>query len=205
MIEREKMRIRYKEECIMQNRSLRSWVEAALMAAVLAVCSQIQIPLEMVPINLALFTVHLSAGLLGWLYGGISVALYLLLAAVGVPVLAGYKGGLGAITGVTGGYLIGYLLAVLIEGFLLAKFVFKAGNKVSAPVKYILCAAVLVLGTLVCYAFGTAWFIQMTGKTLAVSLGACVLPFLPGDGVKIALATVLLPQFRKALAALLPE
>ena len=183
----------------MQKQSLRSWVEASLMAAVLAVCSQIQIPLEAVPINLALFAVHLSAGLLGWMYGGISVALYLLLAAVGVPVLAGFKGGLGALTGVTGGYLFGYLLAVLIEGALLGKFVFSTKNTLPQWAKYALTAAILVLGTLVCYAFGTAWFIQMTGKTLAVSLGACVLPFLPGDAIKIVAASLLAQPICKAL------
>ena len=75
----------------------------ALMAAVTAVCSQIQIPLPMIPINLALFSVHLSGILLGPKYGSVSQAVYLLLAAVGVPVLAGFSGGLGALFGRTGG------------------------------------------------------------------------------------------------------
>lgn len=92
-------------------------VLCALLTALLAVCSQIQIPLPYVPINLALFAVHLAGALLGPLYGGLSVLIYLLLAAVGVPVLAGFRGGLGALMGSTGGYVVGYIFTAVIAGF----------------------------------------------------------------------------------------
>ena len=66
----------------------RSLVLCALMAALTAICSQIQIPLPMVPINLALFAVHLSGALLGWKYGALSMVVYALLGVIGVPVFA---------------------------------------------------------------------------------------------------------------------
>lgn len=67
----------------------RSLVLCALMAALTAICSQIQIPLPMIPINLALFAVHLSGALLGWKYGALSMVVYALLGVIGVPVFAG--------------------------------------------------------------------------------------------------------------------
>ena len=69
-----------------RNRSAISLVLCALFAALIAVCSQIQIPLAVIPINLALFAVHLCGALLGPVYGGLSVLVYLLLAAAGAPV-----------------------------------------------------------------------------------------------------------------------
>ena len=71
----------------------RSLVLTALMAALTAICSQIQIPLPMVPINLALFAVHLSGALLGWKYGALSMVVYALLGVIGVPVFAGFGSG----------------------------------------------------------------------------------------------------------------
>ena len=70
----------------------------ALFTALIAVCSQLKIDLLFIPINLALFAVHLSGLLLGPVYGGVSVLIYLLLAAAGVPVMAGFKGGLGVLS-----------------------------------------------------------------------------------------------------------
>ena len=71
----------------------RNLVLAALFAALTAVCSQIQIPLPMVPINLALFAVHLCGALLGAKWGALSMCAYVLLGAVGVPVFSGFASG----------------------------------------------------------------------------------------------------------------
>ena len=83
----------------------RSLVLCALMAALTAICSQIQIPLPMVPINLALFAVHLSGALLGWKYGALSMVVYALLGVIGVPVFAGFGSGPAVLFGKTGGYI----------------------------------------------------------------------------------------------------
>ena len=102
----------------------RSLVLCALMAALTAICSQIQIPLPMVPINLALFAVHLSGALLGWKYGALSMVVYALLGVIGVPVFAGFGSGPAVLFGKTGGYILGYILCALIVGALSRKFAF---------------------------------------------------------------------------------
>ena len=162
----------------------RSLVLTALMAALTAICSQIQIPLPMIPINLALFAVHLSGALLGWKY-------YALLGVIGAPVFAGFGSGPAVLFGKTGGYILGYILCALIVGALSRKFAFSFKN---------LCLEML-LGVAVCYAFGTIWFMVLTGMNLATSMSYCVIPFLPGDAVKILLAAFLALRLRKPLAA----
>ena len=169
----------------------RSLVLCALMAALTAICSQIQIPLPMVPINLALFAVHLSGALLGWKYGALSMVVYALLGVIGVPVFAGFGSGPAVLFGKTGGYILGYILCALLVGALSRKFAFNFKT---------LCLS-MVLGVAVCYTFGTIWFMAVTGLNLATSMSYCVIPFLPGDVVKILLAAFLALRLRKPLAA----
>ena len=179
---------------IMQKKSsVLKLVLCALFTALLAVCSQIQIPLPYVPINLALFAVHLAGALLGPLYGGLSVLIYLLLAAVGVPVLAGFRGGLGALMGSTGGYVVGYIFTAVIAGF---------ASKYWGDRFWKLCVS-MVVGFALCYVFGTIWYMILSGNSLAVSLSYCVWPFIPGDIVKVLLAAFLTLRLRKPLAVIL--
>ena len=93
--------------------------------------------------------------------------------------------------GKTGGYILGYILCALIVGALSPKFAFNFKT---------LCLS-MVLGVAVCYAFGTIWFMAVTGLNLATSMSYCVIPFLPGDVVKILLAAFLALRLRKPLAA----
>lgn len=167
-------------------------VLAALFAALTAVCSQIQIPLPMIPINLALFAVHLCGALLGAKWGALSMAVYALLGAVGVPVFAGFGSGPAVLFGKTGGYIIGYILCAAIVGLLSRRLGFTFPK---------LCLS-MVIGVAVCYVFGTAWFMVISGLNLATSLSYCVLPFLPGDAVKILLAAFLALRLRKPLQAM---
>ena len=176
----------------MRNTLTRQLVLAALFAALTAVCSQIQIPLPMIPINLALFAVHLCGALLGAKWGALSMAVYALLGAVGVPVFAGFGSGPAALFGKTGGYIIGYILCAAIVGLLSRRLGFTFPK---------LCLS-MVIGVAVCYVFGTAWFMVISGLNLATSLSYCVLPFLPGDAVKILLAALLALRLRKPLQAL---
>ena len=176
----------------MRNTLTRQLVLAALFAALTAVCSQIQIPLPMIPINLALFAVHLCGALLGAKWGALSMAVYALLGAVGVPVFAGFGSGPAVLFGKTGGYIIGYILCAAIVGLLSRRLGFTFPK---------LCLS-LVIGVAVCDVFGTAWFMVISGLNLATSLSYCVLPFLPGDAVKILLAAFLALRLRKPLQAL---
>ncbi len=166
-------------------------VYIALFAVLIAVCSWISIPLQ-VPFTLQTFAVFLTCGLLGGKRGTLSVIVYLLLAAVGVPVLAGFKGGLGSLLGPTGGYLLGFVFIGLIMWAL------EKPAKTSVPVLVLS----MVLGLAVCYAFGTAWFMVVYAKNsgpvgLSTALGWCVIPFLIPDAAKIALATVLTKALRR--------
>ena len=176
----------------MRSTLTRQLVLAALFAALTAVCSQIQIPLPMIPINLALFAVHLCGALLGAKWGALSMAVYALLGAVGVPVFAGFGSGPAVLFGKTGGYIIGYILCAAIVGLLSRRLGFTFLK---------LCLS-MVIGVAVCYVFGTAWFMVISGLNLATSLSYCVLPFLPGDAVKILLAAFLALRLRKPLQAM---
>lgn len=160
----------------------------AMFAALTAVCSQISVPLPMIPLNLALFSVFLCGALLGPALGTASQLVFLLLGVAGAPVFAGFRGGPSVLVGPTGGYLIGYLTAALLTGLLARR---GCGF-------WRLCGAMAV-GLVVCYAFGTAWFLVLTGKTLAAALSMCVLPFLPGDALKIAGAAFFTLRLRPRL------
>lgn len=161
-------------------------VFCALFAALMAVFSQIAIPLPgLVPINLATLGVFLSGAILGWKYGGLCQIVYLLLGAVGLPVFAGFRGGLQVLAGPTGGYLIGYLLAAVLIGLLLQ---IKSAN-------WMLPVA-MVLGLAACYTLGTAWYVisSETPISVAAAVLACVVPFLPGDALKIITACLIAPR-----------
>lgn len=161
----------------MSSDRLRRWLFCALFAALTAICSQIQIPLPMVPINLALFAVHLCGALLGPRDGALSLTIYICLGAIGAPVFVGFMGGFGVLLGKTGGYAVGYILCAAIVGLLCQRWS-------SFPLQ---CAG-MALGVGACYTFGTIWFMVVTHLDLWTSLVYCVWPFLPGDAVKILLA-----------------
>lgn len=171
------------------NNKIQMYALCALFAALTAVCSQIQIPLPMVPVNLALFAVHLSAFLLGKTFGAISQTVYILLAAVGVPVMAGFSGGLSVLFGQTGGYAIGYILSAFLTGLICEKWGYAFWK---------ICIAAAI-GCIACYVLGTIWFMAVTGLNLSTSLVYCVFPFLPGDVIKILLAGVLAVRLRSVL------
>ena len=166
---------------------VRQLVYTALFAALIVVFSQLQIPLPgLVPISLATFGVMMAGLLLGWQWGGAAVAVYLLLGAVGAPVFAGFKGGFGALLGVTGGYIVGFLFTALVVGL--------ASERWGRKLKVLVPA--MILGILLCYAFGTAWFVLVYTKNsgpigVGTALGWCVLPYIPADAAKLLLASLL--------------
>ena len=160
----------------------------ALSAALIAICSWISIPTT-VPFTLQTFAVCLVAGLLGAKRGVLAVIVFICLGAVGFPVFANFSGGLGVIFGTTGGYIIGFIFTALIVGLATQKF----GHKI--PV----LAISMVLGIAICYVFGTAWFMISTGTGLWSAMLLCVIPFLPGDALKIIVAAILVKKLRPLL------
>jgi biotin transport system substrate-specific component len=173
----------------MKKEDTRRLVFCALFTALIAIFSQLQLPVGPVPVSLATLGVMLCGLLLGWRYGALAVGAYILLGAVGVPVFAGFQGGAGRLLGPTGGYIVGYLFYALLAGLNLPRLQERFWGR----------CVLLLLGTAVCYGLGTVWFVHISGRTLAESLSLCVVPFLPGDAAKIALAAFLTPRLRKAL------
>ncbi|MBO7703752.1 MAG: biotin transporter BioY [Solobacterium sp.] len=164
--------------------------ETALMTAVIAVLAPLSIPLAgQVPVSLATFAIMLAGAVLGPGKGCLSAGIYLLLGAIGIPVFAGWTGGVGILFGMTGGFLFGYLPLAFITGWF-------SGRKKGSTVRMVLGT---VLGTAVLYAMGTAWFMGFTNLPLSASLAACVIPFLAGDAIKIAAVTILAPRLWAAL------
>jgi biotin transport system substrate-specific component len=176
-------------------------VLCALCAAVTCVLAPISVPLAgEVPISLATFAVLLSGILLGAKYGAISQLVYVLLGSVGVPVFAGWTGGIGITLGVTGGYIICYIPMAFIAGLLYHRY----GREASGTRKYIVMFVSMVLATAVLYILGTAWFMAQTGMTLGASLAACVIPFLPGDLIKIVAVMLVSVPIEAALKRTAP-
>ena len=156
----------------------------ALMAAVMCVLGPLTVPIGAVPISLANFVICLTAWLLGPKFGTMSVAVYLCIGLIGVPVFSGYGAGLAKLAGPTGGYLVGYLLLAFIEK--------SNGNPVVSGIG-------LVLGDAACYVLGTAWFVFQMQCELGYALSVCVYPFIALDLAKIVVSCVVGALLRKRL------
>ena len=108
----------------MRSKTTQRLTLSALLCALCAVLSQIQIPLPPVPISLSLLAVHRCGALLGSRWGAAAVGCYVALGAVGVPVYAGFAGGVSVLFGPTGGFLFGYILCAWLVGQLVSRFAF---------------------------------------------------------------------------------
>lgn len=153
-----------------------------LFVAVLTVCAWLSIPFGSVAITLQTFAVFLCLGLLGGRLGSLTILVYLLLGAVGVPVFSGFRGGAAALMDATGGYIFGFLAAGLIY-WLVTHFRRTPGFQLLA----------MVLGLLACYGAGSAWFclVYLPGTGLGAVLLTCVVPYLLPDICKLLLAWLL--------------
>lgn len=163
----------------------------AMFAAILAVCSWISIPAT-VPFTLQVFGVFLAVGVLGGKRGTLVIVAYILMGMVGIPVFAGFSGGIGILFGSTGGYIIGYLFSALLMWLM---------EHLLGKKKWVLILS-MVLGLLVCYLFGTIWFMVVYARNTGAigiwtALVWCVIPYLIPDGIKIGLAFVLSIRLRK--------
>lgn len=171
--------------------SLQMTVYSALFAALITAGAFLAIPIGPVPIVLQNFFVLLAGLLLGGQWGVFSVVIYLLAGACGLPVFAGAAGGLGRLFGPTGGYLWGYLPAVFVTGGLSRRLGRKTGGDLAA----------LACGTMLVYAFGVPWLKLVAGLDWTQALALGMLPFLPGDALKIvaavAVARVLRPMMNR--------
>lgn len=169
----------------------------AIFAALMCIFGPLSVPIGVIPISLTNLVIYLAVYLLGPRESTISYLVYMLIGAIGFPVFSGGAGGFGKLLGPTGGYLFGFIFMAIISG--VALNLSKANP--------IITAIGMVLGTIVAYAFGTAWFVKITGRTWVDALTVCVYPFIPFDLGKIVIASILGTIVRRALtkAGLLPE
>jgi biotin transport system substrate-specific component len=157
-------------------------VYAAMFGAMTAIGAFIVIPLQPVPISLQSLFCGLAGILLGGYTGALSQVVYVLLGIIGLPVFAGGKAGLGTLFGPTGGYLIGFIIAA----FVIGKMV-----EVRREPGLIWMGMALVVGNLVIYALGILQLSFVADISLIKSLLVGVIPFLPGDLLKLVAAAMI--------------
>ena len=163
-------------------------VFSALFAALTAVGAYLALPIGPVPIVLQNLFIFLAGLLLGSRWGMASVGIYLLAGACGLPVFAGGMGGIGRLIGPTGGYLIGFIPAVYLIGLI--------SEKHKRPTFDVLA---MICGTIVIYICGVSWLKIVTAMTWAKAMGVGMLPFLPGDALKIAVAVPIVRALRPVM------
>lgn len=166
----------------------------AVFVVLIIICSWMTVPFGTIPVTMQTFAVFLAAGVLGGKRGSMAVLIYLLIGCMGLPVFSGFQAGVGVLLGQTGGYLLGFLLSVLWMWLLESLF----GRKGRVQILGMLS------GLILCYGFGTAWFMLLYTRTAgAIGVGTvltlCVVPFVIPDIIKIALAYGLTGRLIKAL------
>ena len=158
---------------------IRNMALCGMFSSLLCICAWLSFPLGDVAITLQTLGVFLCLFTLGGRRGTLAISVYLLLGAVGLPVFSGFRGGVGALLGTTGGYLLGFLTTGLV--YWLLSFLFP---KQPLPA--------MAAGLLACYCFGSIWYYHIYISGDSVTLGfiaaKCVLPFLLPDAVKLLLA-----------------
>lgn len=166
----------------------------ALMTALMCIAGPISIPLPFtpVPISLTNLVIYLACCVLGCKKGTISFIIYLCIGAIGLPVFSGFSGGLSKLAGPTGGYLIGFIFCAVMTGLFVERF----------EEQIYMYPIGMALGTIVCYVFGTGWLAMQMHLGFVQALFMGVIPYLLGDGIKIAVSTLLGYTLRNKLKGL---
>lgn len=176
-------------------------VRVGFMAALLCILGPVSVavPVSPVPISLGTLAVYLIVVTAGTADALMSCLVYLLLGFAGLPVFSGYMGGAGRLLGPTGGYLIGFLALIVTAGAFTGRFQDRRKERLFSLIG-------LALGTVVLYLFGTGWLAMISGMGFYEALWAGVIPFIPGDLVKMLAAVLLGTTLRGRLiqAGLLP-
>lgn len=178
--------------------STRDTVLVALFAAIvvaLGVMPPVTLGIIPVPITLQTLGVMLAGAVLGPVRGGLVCLLIILLVVIGLPVLAGGRGGLGIIPGPTGGFLVGWVPGAFVTGWLVRRFVRKGAGPLRQIATYF--AACVLGGIVVVYALGIPWLGAVTGIGLyRATVGS--LAFVPGDLVKAVLVALIARGVQRA-------
>ncbi|MDO4491202.1 MAG: biotin transporter BioY [Lachnospiraceae bacterium] len=170
---------------------IKTITSCALFAALMCICGPLSVPIGPVPVSLTNLVIYFSLVILGTKSTLISYVVYLLLGLVGLPVFSGFQGGIGKIAGPTGGYLLGFIFIILISGLIMEMAKRNPGITILG----------MILGTAICYVFGTAWFVFLMKCEIPYALTLCVWPFVPFDMIKILVAVFVGRTIRKSLTA----
>ena len=173
--------------------STKELVLAGMFAAVLAVISQISIPLPTgVPITIQIFGVALIGTVLGWRLGFLATLIYILLGAVGLPVFSSFRGGIQSLLGLTGGYIWGWLIMVLLCGIRP-----KTGSK---TLNTVLMFLLPILGTLVDETIGGLQWAALSGDMSILGVFSySIVAFVPKDIILTVIAVITGIPIRKAV------
>ncbi|ESR22437.1 biotin transporter BioY [Lutibaculum baratangense] len=157
-------------------------------SALMTISAKIQVPFWPVPITMQTYVALMLGAVLGFRLGAASVAAYLAQGAIGLPVFAG-GAGLAYLAGPTGGYLLGFLAAAAVTGVLADRGFGR---------RFVSALAMFLLGNIAIFALGLGWLATLIGVEKAIAGG--LVPFLPGEALKVALAMASLPLAWKALS-----
>lgn len=160
-----------------------------MCAAILAACSQLSIPMPSgVPITLQTFAVALTGAVLSWKLGGMTVILYILLGAAGLPVFTGFRGGVQVLAGYAGGFVWGFVLLAVFCGI---------GVLPQKRIRSILFGSI---GLILCHVLGCVQFMFLTKGSFAEAFFLVSMPYLLKDMLLVAGGILVGRNIRKQLA-----
>lgn len=162
----------------------------AVLTAMTCVLAPLSLPIGPVPISLTNLVIYIGLYVLGTKKETVSYFVYLLIGLVGVPVFSGFTGGPAKLVGPTGGYIIGFIPMAVIAGIAIEK-----GKE-----KRVIALLGMIVGTIICYALGTCWLAVQAHMDMKAALFAGVIPFIPGDLIKMVVAMLVGPVLRKRIS-----
>lgn len=165
----------------------------AVTAALLCAFAPLSLPMGAIPVSLATMILYVIAGCVEPKISLTATAVYILLGCAGLPVFSGFSGGIQTVTGITGGFILGYLPCTVAVGLLTNKF---RNQKAVYPIS-------MILGTVLCYLCGTLRYMAQTNTDFVSALSVCILPFLIADAIKISVASTVCITARKSLKKIL--
>lgn len=173
----------------MKNFSTKDMVFTALFAAIFCILAPFSIPIGEVPVSVTNFLIYITIYAIGWKKATVSYIIYLLLGFVGLPVFAGFTGGISKLVSPTGGYFVGFIFTSVISGLIIEKFNYKRIPNIIG----------MIVGLAITYIFGTAWLAFGMGRTFMEALAIGVLPFLIFDFGKIIIVAIIGPELQKLI------
>ena len=182
----------------------RKIVFSALFAAMISACAFLSLPLPISPIPIVFQNMMavLAGQLLGSLYGGLSVLIFLIAGAFGLPVFSGGSGGIARFASATGGFLIGYFFAAIISGLPFGKLL-NARSKDNSCCKllFFTCIISSLCGFVAIYIPGIMHYVRIFDVSVGQALAVCFFPFAIPDFIKMVLSAIIAFKTKPAIDA----